>query len=122
VAAATAATNGQGTFDLAVAAEAAAAEAALTPFAFAYKGKSYTVPPMREWPVSALRAVARGDFDSALPDLLGAEAYDELCDAGLKVGELTALFDKVAEVAGMEALPNSKQPAPPNSTRTSKPR
>jgi hypothetical protein len=111
--------NGNGKWDLQAAAaeDGAANEAAREPFPFAYKGQDYSIPPMTDWPVSALRSVGRGDFDGALPDLLGAEAYEALCDAGLTVGELTTLFDKVAAEAGMESLGNSAPARRRSSTR-----
>jgi hypothetical protein len=112
------AANGKVTWDLeaAAAADGAAGEANADPFPFAYKGQTYSIPPMSEWPVSALRAVGRGDFDAALPVLLGDEATEALCDAGLKIGELTTLFDRVAQESGMMAgLPNPPGPAPGSS-------
>lgn len=101
--------NGQGTWDLEAeaATRAAADEAAGRPFAFTYKGESYTIPAMRDWSMEALESVAAGDFASALPELMGEETYVKMRDAGLKLGELTALFDKVAELGGMGDLPNS---------------
>jgi hypothetical protein len=111
--------NGSGKWDLeAAAAEAALAnEAASVPFPFTYKGHDYEIPPMSKWPVGALRAVAQGDLDSALVDLLGLETYESLIDAGLVVGELTALFDKVSEDSGMGGAGNSPPPRRPSSTR-----
>jgi hypothetical protein len=95
--------NGQGVWDLEVAAKAAADEAGpRVPFTFAYKGEQYTVPPMAEWSLATLRQVARGEFDLALPDLLGDDGYEALTDAGMTVGELTALFDKVAGESGLQ--------------------
>jgi hypothetical protein len=104
------------TFDLEAAA-AAGAEAEAVPFAFTYKGKSYEVPPSRSWPVSALRKVARGDLEDALAELLGAGAFDQLCDAGLNVGELNVLFEGVAKAQGLVNLPNSRAPQRRASTR-----
>jgi hypothetical protein len=109
--------NGQGKWDL----EAAAAEHALAheaenaPFPFTYKGHDYEIPPMARWPVGALRAVAQGDLDSALVDLLGMETYESLIDAGLIVGELTVLFDKIAADSGMGGAGNSPPPRRPSS-------
>jgi len=107
--------NGQ--WDLEAAAEAAASEADLEPFAFAYKGSTYTVPAMKRWPARVLSALRDGDMASALTELLGPEDYQALMDAGLSVGELETLFDKVASVSGLGSLPNSSQPARPVSTR-----
>jgi hypothetical protein len=105
-------------FDLEAAATAAAAEAEAVPFAFTYRGGNYEVPPMTQWPISALRALAAGNLDGALGELLGPESYEALSDAGLKVGDLNVLFDKIGADAGMGSLPNSPQPALPGSTRT----
>jgi hypothetical protein len=106
--------NGQ--WDLAAAAEAAASEQDLVPFTFAYKGKSYTIPAMKRWPARALAALGKGDLAAALTEVLG-EDYEGLMDAGLTVGELETLFDKVANVAGLDTLPNSSRPALPATTR-----
>lgn len=111
--------NGHKTFDLGAAAEAAATEAAGRPFAFTYKGKDYQVPPSTAWPISALRALVRGDLENALSELIGAEAFDGMCAAGLKLGELNVLFEKIAGESGM-TLPNSPLPQPRASTRTPK--
>jgi hypothetical protein len=105
-------------FDLEAAAQAAAAEAEALPFAFTYRGASYQVPPMTAWPISALRALASGNLDAALGELLGADAYEALADAGLKVGDLNVLFDKIGAEAGMGSLPNSPAQPRPASTRT----
>jgi hypothetical protein len=112
--------NGDGKWDLEAAAAAsngAAGEAGNAPFEFTYKGTDYTIPPMTRWPVAALRAVAQGDFDNALVDLLGLETYEALAAAGLNVGELTALFDKVSEESGMGGAGNSPPPRRPSSIR-----
>jgi hypothetical protein len=109
-----------GPFDLEVAAKAAAAEADEEPFAFTYHGQGYAVPPAKQWPLSALRHVSRGDLDAALPVLLGAEAYDRLTDAGLNLGELNTLFEAIGRTYGIGSLPNSSPPRRPVSTRTSK--
>lgn len=105
-------------FDLEVAAKAAAAEADATPFEFSYKGDRYTVAPMKSWPTKALSALRDGDLDTALPLVLGADAYARLTDAGLTVRELELLFDKIADESGMGDLKNSSPPRRPNSTRT----
>lgn len=105
-------------FDLEAAAAAAAAEAEEQPFAFTYKGAQYTVPPQTSWPMSATRALGRGELDAALPQLLGNEAFEKLCDAGLTLGELAALFGAMGEVAGMGGLPNSSAPVARALTRT----
>ncbi len=109
--------GGRPKWDLETAARAAATEADRIPFAFTYKGGDYTVPSQKQWPVKALVAVAAGQLDEALPELLGKDAFARMCDAGLTVGEMTALFDKLAEAAGMD-LPNSGPPQPRVSTRT----
>lgn len=103
-------------FDLEAA--AAANEAEAVPFAFTYKGEVYHVPPMTAWPITALRALAAGDLDAALSNLLGDDAYEALSAAGLRVGDLNALFDKISADAGMGALPNSSGPPRRASART----
>lgn len=105
-------------FDLEAAAQAAAAEAKAAPFNFTYKGNDYTVPPMKSWPAKALPALRDGDLDTALPLVLGDDAYVKLTEAGLTVGELELLFDKIANAGGLGDLPNSSPPRRPNSTRT----
>jgi hypothetical protein len=109
--------NGHGTFDLEV---AAAAEAEAAPFAFAYKGKAYELPAMSGWPLTTIRAVALGDLEGALAELIGPKTYEAICADGLKLGELTALFRAAGATGGMPSLPNSGRPARPASTRTSK--
>lgn len=111
--------NGHGSFDLDAAAAAAAAEGDAEPFPFTFKGHDYTVPPMRVWPLSALRAVSRGDLDDALGLLLGGETYDAICADGLTVGQLNVLFERIAGTSGL-TLPNSPPPARPGSHRTSR--
>jgi hypothetical protein len=105
-------------FDLEAASNAAAAEADAQPFAFTWKGESYSVPPMTAWPMKALRALAAGNLDGALGELLGPGAYEALSDAGLKVGDLNVLFDKIAADSGMGGLPNSSALAQRVSART----
>jgi hypothetical protein len=78
------------------------------------------VPPGRSWPVSALSALAAGELETALGELLGAETYAQLAKAGLTVGELNALFSAVGVSAGFPSLPNSRPPARPSSSRVSK--
>jgi hypothetical protein len=99
---------------------AAAAEVEAAPFAFAYKGKPYELPSMAGWPLTTVRAVGRGDLEGALAELIGPETYDQLCDDGLTVGELTALFRGAGATQAGLSLPNSRRPARPASTRTSK--
>jgi hypothetical protein len=99
---------------------AAAAEAEAAPFAFAYKGRPYELPPMSGWPMTTIRAVALGDLEGALAELIGPDTYDKLCDDGLNLGELTALFRGAGAVQAGLSLPNSGRPARPASTRTSK--
>lgn len=112
--------NGDGLLDLEAASAAAATEAERRPFTFAYKSKRYEVPPMAGWELTTIRAVALGDLEGALGDLIGAD-YDRLCDAGLTLGELTFLFTSMgATQAAMPSLPNSGRPARRVSTRTSK--
>lgn len=108
--------NGQ--WDLEAAADAALAEQQLVPFTFAYKGASYTAPPMKKWPASALAALAGGDLFGALQAVLGDEDGAALLGAGLTLGELEVLFDKLAADAGLGSLPNSGPPALRAMTRT----
>ena len=99
---------------------AAAAEAEAAPFAFAYKGKPYQLPPMSGWAMTTIRKVALGDLEDALAELIGAKTYDQLCDDGLNLGELTALFRGAGATQAGMSLPNSRRPARPASSRTSK--
>lgn len=115
----TASANGSKTFDLGAAADAAATESEGRPFAFTYKGAAYEVPPAKGWPITALRKLVNGDLENALSELIGAEAFDGMCAAGLKLGELNVLFEKIAAESGM-TLPNSPLPQPRGSTRTPK--
>ena len=107
-----------GDFDLEKAAAAAAAEAEAAPFAFSYKGETYEVAPMKSWPAKALPALRDGDLDTALPLVLGKDAYARLTADGLTVGELELLFDKIAAEGGVGDLKNSPPPPRPSSTRT----
>jgi hypothetical protein len=111
--------NGQppALFDLEAAALAAEAES--TPFAFVYKGHDYAVPPARVWPLSALRQIALGNLEAALPVLLGPDAFDQLTLDGLTLGELNLLFEQLGKQQGLD-LPNSGPRAQRGSTRTSK--
>lgn len=106
-------------FDLESAAAAAAAEAEGRSFAFTFRGASYTVPPPTAWPISALRALADGELEAALTVLLGGEVFGQLADAGLTIGGLNVLFERIAADSGM-SLPNSRAPAARAGTRTSK--
>ncbi len=105
------------TFDLEA---AAAAEVVAAPFAFSYKGKAYELPAMAGWALTTIRAVALGDLEGALAELIGPKTYDQLCEDGLKLGELTALFRGAGATAGMPSLPNSGRPVRRGSTRTSR--
>lgn len=106
-------------FDLQSAADAAAAEAEGRSFPFTFAGASYTVPPPTAWPISALRALGDGDLEAALTTLLGGDTFAELADAGLTIGGLNVLFERIAADSGM-TLPNSPPPARRAGTRTSK--
>jgi len=111
--------NGRAPFDLDAAAEAAAADEALAvPFAFTWKAKTYELPPQGAWPMTVVRALASGDFNTAMGELLGDAEYTELCDSGMTLGNLATLFEAVAASAGMGRLPNSSPPARAGSTRT----
>jgi hypothetical protein len=105
-------------WDLETAAKAAAAEAGDVPFAFTYKGRDYEIPNSRNWPADALAQLAAGELDAALPLIVGDDQYGALIEAGLSVGELMTLFDKVASESGLTDLPNSSRPRRRGSTRT----
>lgn len=112
--------NGDGLLDLEAAASAAETEVEGRPFTFAYKGARYEVPAMAGWPLTTIRAVALGDLEDALGDLIGKD-YDRLCTAGLTLGELAFLFKSMgATQAAMPDLKVSGQSARRGSTRTSK--
>jgi hypothetical protein len=109
-----AAANGKATaWDLEKAAAAAAREAGEVPFVFAYKGTTYKVPPSGKWPAEALDRLAEGELGPALAELLGQDAYAGMKKAGLNLGEINTLFEKIAAAEGMEAVPN--RPAGRNS-------
>ena|SRR5215472_9785846 len=109
--------NGKAVFDLDAAAAAAVDEALAVPFAFTWHGKSYTLPPQGEWPLTVVRSLAAGDLNAAMGELLGPDGYNELCDSGMTLGDLKLLFDAIGESAGMDGLPNSSPPARAGSTR-----
>lgn len=112
--------NGDGLLDLEAAAGAAATEAERAPYTFAYKDRRYEVPAMAGWELKTVRAVALGDLEGALGELIGDD-YDRLCDAGLKLGELTFLFQSMGALqGGFSSLPNSGRAARRGSTPTSK--
>lgn len=110
-------TTAEHIFDLEAAAKAAATEAEGQPFAFTYKAERYEIPPGRAWPVAALNALAAGELEAALGQLLGADTYAKLAAAGLTVGELNALFTEAGRLAGFPSLPNSPLLAPPSSSQ-----
>lgn len=105
-------------FDLEAAALAAEAES--TPFAFTYKGHDYDVPPARVWPLKALRQIALGNLEDALPVLLGPGAFDQLSDDELTLGELNVLFEQLAKAQGLESLGSTAPPQRRASPRTPK--
>jgi hypothetical protein len=105
-------------FDLDQAAAAAAATQEADPFAFTYHGVTYEVPPSTAWPLQTQALIGQGELGDALVLLLGQEQFDQLCAAGITMGEINVLFTAVGEAAGMGGLPNSRQPAQPGSTQT----
>lgn len=116
--------NGKGTtWDLKAATAASVAEADEEPFAFAYEGGTYAVPPANRWPARVMAMLSDGDLGRALSLLLGEEAWLELCDKGLTLGEVNTLFERIAKQAGFDSVPNSGPPARVSSVpRRSKPR
>jgi hypothetical protein len=113
------AANGHNVWDLEKAAAAAAREAGEVPFVFTYKGKTYKVPPSGKWPAEALDRLAEGELGPALASLLGDEAYTGMKKAGLNLGEINTLFERIANAEGMQAVPNP--PPPRNSPQRRKP-
>jgi hypothetical protein len=113
-----AAANGQQPFDLDVAAEAALTDVQRRPFPFKYKGEPYEMPNAAQWPLEAQDLIGRGELHRAFAMLLGDETYKRLMNAGMNMGELTVLFQKVSEITGLSSLPNLPAPAQPGSTRT----
>ena len=63
------------------------------------------MPPASTWPLTALRLVGEGDLEDALPTLIGPDAYERLCEDGLKLGELNALFERIGATAGWAEPP-----------------
>jgi hypothetical protein len=112
------AASARGTEPLDLESAAAAVLADSAPFAFTYKGLEYTVPAQVTWPVGALSAIARGELDKALDQLLGEAEFQRLSEAGIRLGELNVLFEEMAKAAGMDGLPNSPKPARRGSART----
>jgi hypothetical protein len=105
-------------FDLDAAVAASQGEATAAPFPFTWKGERYEMPPVGEWPVSALDLLTEGDLGGALAELLGADTYSRLKEAGLTLGALNRLFDQAATVSGFGGLPNSPRPTPRATTPT----
>jgi hypothetical protein len=113
--------NGDGLLDLEAASAAAASEAQKRPYTFAYKGRKYELPHLATWPMTAIDAVAVGQFRTALGEVMPVAEYDRLCADGLTLGELSFLFEQVgATQAAIPSLPNSSPSARRGSTRTSK--
>jgi hypothetical protein len=110
--------TGRAVFDLDQAAAAAAAAQEATPFPFTYRGATYEVPPALNWPLQAQALIGRGELADAMVLLLGQATFDQLCAAGMTMGELNVLFEEVGRAAGVGGLPNSPPPAPPGSTAT----
>jgi hypothetical protein len=104
-------------FDLDAAAAAAAEEATHEPMTFTYHGESYSIPNQADWPMTAVRAFGAGELDTALEMLIGEAALNRLTNAGIKLGELTLLFEEAGKRAGMGDLPNSGPPPRRGSTR-----
>ena len=98
--------------------EAALSDVQRLPFPFKYKGKPYTMPNAAQWPLEAQELIGRQELHRAFAMLLGDETYRELMQAGMTMGELTVLFQKVSELTAMGGLGNSSEPVPQGSTRT----
>ena len=98
---------------------AAAAEVSGDPFRFRYGPLGdlvLEVPAQKKWPVKAIVALDRGDLAEAFRLLLGADAFDQLCDAGLEFGELEHLMNLVAKEAGLD-FSSGRPPTAPALTR-----
>lgn len=94
------------TFDLDAAVEAAESEG--KPFRFTHLGNEYVIPAQPEWPLTVFGALARGDLEAALRDLLGDADFDKL-SPGFTIGRLDILFSQIAKEAGFD-LKNSGLP------------
>ena len=101
------------TFDLDAA--VAAAENEGKPFRFSHLGNEYEIPAQMDWPLSSFGALARGDLEAALHDLIGEEAFERLMP-GFTIGRLDTLFTAIAAEAGFD-LKTSGLPQPPGLTR-----
>jgi hypothetical protein len=79
---------------------------------------------MRTWKMSAIRAVGLGDFDTALPEIIGYDTYERMLADGLTLGEMQTLFERCSEESGMggedgqASRGNSSRRRRPASTRT----
>lgn len=111
--------NGSGVFNLDKAAAAARAEAVGgEPFRFSFKGRAYSLLPVKAWPVQAQADLAGGRFDAGLSALISRRDYEQLARDGIIQAELEVLFEQVGRENGLVDLPNSSAPAQPASTRT----
>ena len=98
---------------------AAVAEATETPFVFERKGKTYTLPPIKDLPFGVQGMLAAGDIEGILVEMLGQDDFDELTgDITIRGAEV--LFNEWARLNGInESQGNSPRGS---SSRRSLPR
>jgi hypothetical protein len=67
------------------------------PFQFTFRGIAYVLPPVQSWPITIMTALANGQVEQALADLLGEERAARLADDGMTVGHMSALMNEAAK-------------------------
>ena len=86
------------TFD-ADAARAARQEAGGDPFVFQWNGEQFTLPPAKEWPLSAVSALAEAKITTAMETLLG-DQYPAFTAGDPRLADVEGIFEAVSEWKG----------------------
>lgn len=68
-----------------------------------WKGETYTLIPMAEWPVDAMEAVEDGKGATFVRSTLGPVQWRQVKSAGLLVPELDDLARRIAEAYGFDS-------------------
>ncbi len=106
-------------FDLDAATKAAKAEATGEVFEFTFRGESFAVQRLDDWPLQAQAALATGELGTAMRMLLTEPGrWDVLLATRPTLGDLRVLFEAVGEWAGVGGLGNSAAPQQLVSTLT----